>query len=315
MQVYIEYAFAENFLLDFMLLFLAFKCTRESVRALPAVCASSFGAAFACVFALVSVPYAVSLCVKIAAGILMCFLARLHLLKGGFFKLSKSQKTAKIRAFLRYLCTFFALSACLAGVFFAIDYTGAALKAWQIPVCVFFVFACVAGAKKLFKTHKIARFVRQIEVCKNGETSGEKAFGLIDSGNRAKTSYGIPICFISPELALHLIDERTQFSDFYVSTVSGGKKIKIFFGSLLIYDNEAAHTINKRRFMRVYFAPSAHVSAKGGAEYAALLPADCLSDKAADGGAEVAEEAAVAAVNTAGNGEKKRNKNERGVRR
>ena len=309
MQVYIEYAFAENFLLDFMLLFFAFRFTRESVRALPIVSAASFGAAFACAFALVAVPYAVSLCVKIAAGFFMCFLARLHFLKGGFFRLSKSERRAKMRAFLRYSCVFFVLSACLAGAFFAIDYTGAALKAWQIPVCAFFMFACVAGAKKLFKTRKTARFVRQIEVCRSGEKSGEKAFGLIDSGNRAKTSDGAPICFISPELALKLIDERTRFLDFYVSTVSGGKKIKIFSGSLLIYDGERAHTINKRRFMRVYFAPSAHVSAKGGAEYSALLPADCFSDKA-DGGENAAYEAVgeaaeEAAAGMAENGEKK----------
>lgn len=301
MQVYIEYAFAENFLLDFMLLFFAFRFTRESVRALPIVSASSFGAAFACVFALVAVPYGVSLCIKIAAGIFMCFLARLHFLKGGFLRLSKSERRAKMRAFLRYSCVFFVLSACLAGAFFAIDYTGAALKAWQIPVCTFFMSACVAGAKKLFKTRKTARFVRQIEVCASGEKSGEKAYGLIDSGNRAKASDGAPICFIAPGLALKLIDERTKFLDFYVSTVSGRKKIKIFSGSLLIYDGESAHTINKRYFARVYFAPSAHVSAKGGAEYSALLPADCFSDKA-DGGENAAEEAA---ASIAENGEKK----------
>ena len=202
---------------------------------------------------------------------------------------------AKMRAFLRYSCVFFGLSACLAGVFFAIDYTGAALKAWQIPVCAFFALSCFAGAKKLFKMRKTARFVRRIEVCRSGEKSGEKAYGLIDSGNRAKTSDGAPICFISPELALKLIDERTRFLDFYVSTVGGRKKIKIFSGALLIYDGESVHTINKRYFMRVYFAPSAHVSAKGGAEYSALLPADCFSDKA-DGGEDAAEEAAASAA-------------------
>ena len=44
--------------IDSMLLFLAFRSTKTRVRALPAVCAASFGAAFACVFALVAVPYA-----------------------------------------------------------------------------------------------------------------------------------------------------------------------------------------------------------------------------------------------------------------
>ena len=73
MQVYIEYAFIENFLLDSMLLFLAFRSTKTRVRALPAVCAASFGAAFACVFALISVPYAAAFFIKVSAGALMCF--------------------------------------------------------------------------------------------------------------------------------------------------------------------------------------------------------------------------------------------------
>ena len=161
-----------------MLLFLAFRCTKTRVRALPAVCAASFGAAFACVFALISVPYAAAFFIKVSAGALMCFLARLKSPKV-FFTLSKTKKKACFCAFLRFLCVFFLLSACLAGVFFAIDYTGAALKAWQIPVCVFFVFACVAGAKRLFKAQKTARFIRRCELRADGKTRGVEAYGQI----------------------------------------------------------------------------------------------------------------------------------------
>lgn len=150
MQVYIEYAFAENFLLDFMLLFFAFRFTRESVRALPIVSASSFGAAFACVFALIAVPYAVSLCIKIAAGIFMCFLARLHFLQGGFFRLSKSERRAKICAFLRYSCVFFVLSACLAGAFLRSTTRARRLKPADSRVRVFYV--CMrCGREKAFQ--------------------------------------------------------------------------------------------------------------------------------------------------------------------
>lgn len=303
MQVYIEYAFIENFLLDSMLLFLAFRCTKTRVRALPAVCAASFGAAFACVFALISVPYAAAFFIKVSAGALMCFFARLKSPKV-FFTLSKTEKKACFCAFLRFLCVFFLLSACLAGVFFAIDYTGAALKAWQIPVCVFFVFACVAGAKRLFKAQKTARFIRRCELCADGKTRGVEAYGLIDSGNRAVAGDGAPICFISPELAFLLWDGRTETRDFTISTVSGTKKIKIFSGTLLIYEETQAHTINKRYFRRVYFSPSAHVSAGGKGGYSVLLPACCASvmeESAAQGkGASAAERRRNAAeVNTA----------------
>ena len=303
MQVYIEYAFIENFLLDSMLLFLAFRSTKTRVRALPAVCAASFGAAFACVFALISVPYAAAFFIKVSAGALMCFFARLKSPKV-FFTLSKTEKKACFCAFLRFLCVFFLLSACLAGVFFAIDYTGAALKAWQIPVCVFFVFACVAGAKRLFKAQKTARFIRRCELRADGKTRGVEAYGLIDSGNRAVAGDGAPICFISPELAFLLWDGRTETRDFTISTVSGTKKIKIFSGTLLIYEETQAHTINKRYFRRVYFSPSAHVSAGGKGGYSVLLPACCASvmeETAAQGREESAAERRMIAaeVNTA----------------
>ncbi len=88
---------------------------------------------------------------------------------------------------------------------------------------------------------------------------------------------GAPICFISPELAFLLWDGRTETRDFTISTVSGAKKIKIFSGSLLIYEETQAHTINKRYFGRVYFSPSAHVSAGGKGGYSVLLPACCAS--------------------------------------
>lgn len=74
-----------------------------------------------------------------------------------------------------------------------------------------------------------------------------------------------------------LWDGRTKTRDFTISTVSGTKKIKIFSGTLLIYEETQAHTINKRYFRRVYFSPSAHVSAGGKGGYSVLLPACCAS--------------------------------------
>ena len=124
---------------------------------------------------------------------------------------------------------------------------------------------------------KTARFIRRCELRADGKTRGVEAYGLIDSGNRAVAGDGAPICFISPELAFLLWDGRTETRDFTISTVSGTKKIKIFSGTLLIYEETQAHTINKRYFRRVYFSPSAHVSAGGKGGYSVLLPACCAS--------------------------------------
>lgn len=287
MEVYAEYAFAENFLIDAMLLYVTFRCTRTPARALPLVIASSFGASFAVLYALIALPYALSLCVKIAAGGAMCLLAQCNIFRNGmrFVKLNTAQKLRRVRSFLAFTAVFFLLSACLCGVFYAIDATGKALKAWQIPVCAFFVFACEAGAKRLFKERKIAGLTRACTLYvgdgianEENKKNGVRVSGFIDSGNRAKTPDGTPICFLSPEIALLLINDTVRLQDFTISTVGGKKRIKIFRGGVLIYERGDAHRIKQACFHKVYFSPSAHLSGDR-----VLLPADCLRETEADG--------------------------------
>lgn len=281
MEVYAEYAFAENFLIDAMLLYLTFRCMRIPARVLPVAVASSFGASFAVLYALFALPYALSLCIKIAAGGVMCLLAN-GVFTGGvrFLKLNKAQKLRRVRSFFSFTAVFFLLSACLCGVFYAVDATGKALKAWQIPVCVFFVFACEAGAKRIFKQQKIARLSRTcILYAGNDESAngvrinGVRVNGFIDSGNRAKAPDGAPICFLPPAVALSLMNETVRMQDFAVSTVAGKKIIKIFRGTILIYERGEAHKIKQAHFRKVYFSPSAHLSGNR-----ALLPADFLNE-------------------------------------
>ncbi|MGN1051988.1 MAG: sigma-E processing peptidase SpoIIGA [Candidatus Scatosoma sp.] len=299
MEVYAEYAFAENFLIDAMLLYVTFRCTRTPARVLPIVLASSFGAAFAVLYALLSVPYALSLFVKIAAGGVMCLLARTERKKSGLCGRNKAQKLRRFRSFAGFLAVFFTLSACLCGVFYAVDATGKALKAWQIPVCVFFVFACEAGAKRLFKAQKTARFTRDcVLYAGDGSADGKKGVpvrGFIDSGNRAVTPEGVPICFVPPETAFSLIDETVRMRDFCITTVGGGKKIKIFRGKIQIYERNGAHKIKRAYFCEVYFSISAHLSGNR-----VLLPADCLNGTdEPDGSGEEENVAAETAVSAA----------------
>lgn len=263
MQVYVEYAFIENFLIDGMLLYLAARCSRKCVSTLPTVFSSSLGAAFACVYGLFSVPFAVSAAVKITFGALMCLVVCARMPRRGMRRIG--QKMRFWRDYFSYTLVFFALAACLGGTFYALNVTGSRLKTWQIPVCVFFAAGCKKVARRIFAQKKIAAFSRRCTIFV-GEKS-VSATGFVDSGNRAKTVDGAPVCFVAPELALALIDENAKPVDFFADTVGGGKKMKIFCCSLLIYDGDRAHKIEK-----AYFAPSVHI----GGEYAALLPAECL---------------------------------------
>lgn len=316
MQVYIEYAFAENFLLDSMLLYLAFCFMRKKARVVPLTIAASAGAWFACIYALFSVPFVLTLIVKTLAGAAMCLIACAHIRERGE-KRGKSERRKAIKGYFVYTAVFFALAAALCGIFYAIDYTGNKLKTWQIPVCVFFIAACQTTAKRIFSAKKISAFTRKCVLC-SGKNS-VRIVGFIDSGNRAKTADGAPVCFVDPQTAFALFDETAEVSDFCVNTVNGSKKIKIFSGSILIYEGNEAHRIEK-----VYFAPSAHIR---GANYSALLPADCCfcesyddrrkseprKGKSTEAQAAVCEEIAVA--ESIGGGADNKNEKKDGKRR
>lgn len=176
MQVYIEYAFTENFLLDAMLLYLAFCFMRKKARVVPLTIAASAGACFACIYALFSVPFVLTLIVKTLAGAAMCLIACAHIRERGE-KRGKSERRKEIKGYFVYTAVFFALAAALCGIFYAIDYTGNKLKTWQIPVCVFFVAACQTTAKRIFSAKKYRRsrenafYVREKIPCGSSDLS------------------------------------------------------------------------------------------------------------------------------------------------
>lgn len=276
MYVYVEYAFIENFLLDGALLWIACVATRTKIRAFPLTCAAAFGAAFACVFALFSCGYLLSFVVKIAAGALLCCIVKGADRKVFAKGVSWRERILKWRAVAAFTGVFFAVSACLAGVMFAIDGSGAAVKTWQIPVCISFVLAAKTAINKLFRLRRVARFLYRCRLYGGESDEGVDAVGFLDSGNRASVG-NVPICFVSPEIAFRLIGEDTAFISTDVSTVGGRKKIKLFSGRVSIYEENGVHTIKEDETpieLRVYFSASAHLNESKG--YSVLLPSASL---------------------------------------
>lgn len=95
-----------------------------------------------------------------------------------------------------------------------------------------------------------------------------KADGFLDSGNRAKVN-GTPVCFLSPDLAFDLLDDKCMTEEMTIVTMSGETTIKIFLAdSLEIYCGEKPNIIRK-----VYFAPSTNIRAR---EYKIILNAGVL---------------------------------------
>ena len=75
MEIYIEYALAENFLLDAMLLWLSLKAAKQKIIFWRIALASVLGAVFAVVFPLLDVGKAFAYILKFAVGILICLIA------------------------------------------------------------------------------------------------------------------------------------------------------------------------------------------------------------------------------------------------
>lgn len=278
MYVYVEYAFIENFALDGALLWIACAATRTKIHVLPIVCAASFGAFFACAFALVSCEYLTALFVKIAVGALLCLVVKGADRKIFAKALSWREVLVKWRGVAAFIGVFFAASACLAGVMFAIDGSGVSLKTWQIPVCIVFFFAIKRWINKLFFFKRISRFLYRCRLYGGERIDGVDATGFLDSGNRASEK-GVPVCFISTEIAFRLMGEETTFVSTEISTVNGRKKIKVFAGRVSIYRADEANTIEEGERvveMRVYFSPSIRLNESKG--YGVLLPAACLDE-------------------------------------
>ena len=185
----------------------------------------------------------------------------------------------------RYLLTgalFFGFSFALGGALlavysvFSIDY-GATENGYlteSVPVGLVlsgsFVFAVlsVALVKELYRRRAVRRFVYLCRVTLGDRSI--KADGFLDSGNRAKVK-GIPVCFLSPDLAFDLLGERTMTEEMTIVTMGGESTIKIFLADRLeIYCGDKPNIIDK-----VYFAPSGNIRAR---EYKIILNAAVLSD-------------------------------------
>lgn len=222
MTVYVEYAFAENFLLDGLLLYLALRCARAQVRPLRLLLAAAIGGGEALLFPLVSLPAPLAYLVKFCGGAILALVAA----KGGF-------KTSLVAA-----CAFFALTFVLGGAlvaiysFFGVPYVeGEGYLVESAPVALVLsaagVFLIAAG--KLAKTfYRRCRQKRDLLPCRM--TVGERTVrwtGLSDSGNRLSFR-GKPVCVVSAVGALALFGKASPVGRLRISTVNGSRVSPVF---------------------------------------------------------------------------------------
>ncbi len=264
MTVYIEYALLENFLIDGMLLYLSLRAVKVPFKWKKLCFSALFGALFALVFPLLSLPNFLVYSFKIAVGFLLCLLA---------FPPIKNKNDMG-----RYALTcaiFFLLSFTFAGAIFAVfsqfslSETGYQMQQtpFSLVLCsalAFFIFI-INLLKKIYKKQAVFRHIYDCAILYNKRRVA--ILGFFDSGNAA-TKKGAPVCFLSPEIAFEIWESEllSPHGEITVQTLGGEKTLPLFLGDLEIKKDKQIFTKKG-----VYFAPSAHMVSR---EYKMLLQAN-----------------------------------------
>lgn len=257
-EIYIEYVFIENFLYDFVLLWLAFLSARVKIRWYRLTASACVGGVFALVFPLLRLPMSLLTVLKLTIGALLCLLA--------FGKIStrKSRGRWLLTTVLFYVFSF-GFGGALLVVYGALPNNEKIPSAWVflgfavLSIVSIWLVKCLYARRMLF---------RRVYACTvfagEGHISTE---GFYDSGNLAEKN-GLPVCFLSPTLFYELLGTeivkgRGQgFDEMSISTLAGVKKIPLYRGKIEVKLD--GQTIVKD----TYFSPSKHMI---GREYAVLI--------------------------------------------
>ena len=240
MTVYIEYAFLQNFLFDGILLSLSLRVVGAKPSWARLCLSAGFGATFALIYPFLYLPTALNLSLKTAVALFMVLTAygRLKTRKdGGRYALST--------------VFFFALTFAFGG---AMTYFNA-YTVWGI----FLLFALLTGVslfvlKALRRRKSVTKFTYSCEILFQGKRV--KTDGFFDSGNGAK-KFGVPVCFLSPDLAFDLFEGAEETESLRIQTLAGEKEARLYTATLKTYDG--------RRLIfsgEVYFAPSVNMIGK-----------------------------------------------------
>ncbi len=237
MQVYIEYAFLDNFIIDFILLKLSLKCAKVKTNLLRLIISATVGSVLTILLSLLNFNKIFTLLLKILLGLLITFL-------GGSY--------VKIKDYLFGTLYFFLFTFLSGGVIIAlfnladIDYENYFILNYNsiIPIGVTFLIVYISSKgftyiiEKLISNLEKEEFFRRCEITINGVKI--KANGYIDSGNRLYDNLtGLPVIMASKLFIKKLYENKalpSSYRNLKIETVSGETTIKIFnIEKLVIY--------------------------------------------------------------------------------
>ena len=221
MEVYIEYALAENFCMDFCLLYAA-KCASKNRAGVWRISiAAILGACFAVLFPLFGISGLLAAAIKIFSGAALCLVA-------GSFK--------GVGSFFRFAGMFTALTAVLGGVLIAIfsladigysDEGGVILSSVPVGIPLFGAFILVVTVRRLARrfASKNSKLRVTCRIYVGSAVVSVPAF--FDSGNRVYR-FGLPVSVMPKFRASELLDISGIKTFVNVHTVAGDKKLPVF---------------------------------------------------------------------------------------
>ena len=262
MEIYIEYAFLENFLLDGVLLFLSLKATKSKIVWKRVVLSATLGGVFALIFPLLTLADGWRFVLKFSMGFL------LSLLVVDRVKTKKEWGRYALTAFF-----FFAFSFGFGGVLLGVSqrvsyadgFSTSRVPTWA-TLLAFALLTCITlwAVEKLYQRKRLYGFIYECRLTFRGNIV--YANGFLDTGNRAEKD-GLPVCFLSPELAYELFGELSLYgvaeSHTEIRTLGGKKRVSLYRGELQVY---GAGVENSEK--TVYFAVSSNMLSR---EYKVLL--------------------------------------------
>ena len=262
MVVYVEYALAENFIIDGTLLWLSLYVSKNKIFWKRLLLSALVGAVFAVAFPVFALRKWLDYTLKALCALAMCLIAYGRLKPKPRFKNS-----------LLFIGLFFVFSFAFAGMLIAvcnaITFNGESFELARAPIVLtlccgaVFVALAVATARRLYKKRAMERLLYDCVIEKDGKKIAVK--GFFDSGNCAEKN-GLPVCFLSPDIVYDLCGDGVweHKDEIAISTVSGVKTMRVFLAVI--------HINGKKQ--QAYFAPAVHMISR---EYKLLLNARSLT--------------------------------------
>jgi len=229
MEVYIEYAMAENFCMDFTLFLAAKAACKNNASYFRLAAASILGACFAVVYPLINMPGYFLIALKIFSGLALCAVAG---------------KFPSKRSYLKFSGCFFAVTFLTGGALIAIfSLTGTSYKSGagyilsSVPVGIPLFFAAALAIlikKAASKFTNLKPFVATCNIY-----SGDKHIsckGFFDSGNKVYLG-GSPVTVIPKHVAACLTDIPSINTFAKIHTVTGEGKLPVFKADKITIDD------------------------------------------------------------------------------